>query len=270
MNTKKLLIIKNTKLVSKQIIKNEKINKNVNTKIRNNLIISTPLTLEHIINNYQQPVNQIKGYVINLKKRTDRLERFNNNVKNNLPFLSIETIDAIDGTTLDLKDDSLIKRITEWTLKNLNPKLLRGVVGCCISHLECINKIANGEDNYAIVFEDDCVFKDIKHQNYCNDFLKNLQIPEKFGVIYLNLYIKISTINCNNNYLNKVISGYQTAESYIISKEFAKIVYEENINNLGAFDAHLEISMLKNPNYPFYELKDNYFIQCNRNDSNIR
>ena len=84
------------------------------------------------------------------------------------------------------------------------------------------------------------------------------------------MYIKIRTINCNDNHFNKVISGCQTAESYIISKEFAKIVYEENINNLGAFDAHLEKSMLNNPNYPFYELKDNYFIQCNRNDSNIR
>jgi glycosyl transferase family 25 len=212
----------------------------------------------------------MKGYLINLKKRNDRLERFNSIVTNNLPFISIEVIEALDGTTLDFKDELLVERINNWALKNLNDKLLRGVVGCCISHLECIKRISNGDDNYAIVFEDDCVFKDLNKQNSCNDFLKNLQIPEKFGVIYLNFYVKIPTIKCNNEYLNKVLSGYQTAESYIVSKDFAKIIYNENINNIGAFDAHLEKSMLNNPDYPFYELKNNYFIQYNRRDSNIR
>lgn len=264
MDHKKLLLKKSkyskpnlNKIKPKKIILNTNKNQNPEKSI-------------HIINNYQQQINQMKGYVINLKKRPDRLERFNSNVTNFLPFISFEVIEAVDGLTLDIKDNLLIKRINEWTLKRLNPKLFRGVVGCCISHLECINRIANGEDNYAIVFEDDCVFKDINKQNNSNDFLKNLQIPEKFGVIYLNLYVKIPTINCNNNYLNKVISGYQTAESYIVSKDFAKIIYDENINNIGAFDAHLEISMLNNPDYPFYELKDNCFIQYNRNDSNIR
>ena len=148
------------KLLLKKKIKNNKKNLNQTKTNPNPNQTQTPEKSIHIINNYQQPINQMKGYVINLKKRPDRLERFNSNITNKLPFISFEVIEAIDGNTLDLKDNLLIKRINEWTLKRLHPKLFRGVVGCCISHLECINRIANGEDNYAIVFEDDCVFKD--------------------------------------------------------------------------------------------------------------
>ena len=123
----------------------------------------------------------MKGYLINLKSRPDRLERFENKVKIHLPNISIELVEAIDGSNLDLTDKELIKNVNPWNFKYLSEKTLRGVIGCCLSHLECYKRIYQGDNPYAIIFEDDCAF--IKGmETYSNDIIKNINIPDKFGI----------------------------------------------------------------------------------------
>lgn len=212
----------------------------------------------------------MKGYLINLKKRPDRLNFFNTNVKNFLPDINIELVEAVDGSLLNLNDENLKKNVNPWNYKNLSEKTLRGVIGCCLSHLKCYEKIINDSDNnYAIIFEDDCCF--IKNKELgSNDFLKKLQIPDKFGIIWLNEW----TNTINNNFIDDnyylVDSGAKTTESYIISKEFAKILYDENINNIGAIDAHIGQVYSRHPEYPCFNIKSNLFTQYDRKDSNIR
>jgi len=212
----------------------------------------------------------MKAYLINLKKRPDRLNFFNANVKIFLPDINIELVEAVDGNTLDINDITLKKNVNPWNYKNLREKSLRGVIGCCQSHLICYEKIINDPVNkYAIIFEDDCCF--IKNKEFgSNDFLKNLPIPDKFGIIWLNEWH--NSINKNfiddNYYL--VDSGAKTAEAYIVSKEFAKILYYENINNIGAIDAHIEQVYSRHPEYPCFNIKSNLFIQRDRKDSDIR
>jgi GR25 family glycosyltransferase involved in LPS biosynthesis len=70
-----------------------------------------------------------KSYVINLKKRSDRLKRFKNEVSEHLPDINIEVIEAVDGTLLNLKDDFIKKNVNKWNFINLCEKTLRGVVG---------------------------------------------------------------------------------------------------------------------------------------------
>ena len=82
----------------------------------------------------------IKSYVINLKKRPDRLEFFDNKVKKFLPNVNFELVEAIDGTTLDFNDENFTKNINPWNFKYLNEKMLKGVAGCCLSHLSCYKK----------------------------------------------------------------------------------------------------------------------------------
>jgi GR25 family glycosyltransferase involved in LPS biosynthesis len=212
----------------------------------------------------------MKGYVINLKKRSDRLDRFVNEVAKFLPDINIETVEAVDGSILNPQDKFLLKNVNEWNFKYLPEKQLRGVIGCCMSHLKCLNKIINGPDDYALIFEDDCVFRSDKHKKIANEFIKNMKIPEKFGIIYLNEYAKLSTKECEFSDYKQVLSGLQTAEAYIISKEYAKIVYTNNIKNIGAIDAHMAEMISKFPEYPHYTLNDNLFIQYDRRDSNIR
>lgn len=146
---------------------------------------------------------------------------------------------------------------------------MRGVIGCCLSHLKCYNKIINSNDDYALIFEDDCCF--IKNKELrANDFLKKLPIPEKFGIIWLNEWpIKIDVKFEDDNY-NLVSEGAKTTEAYIISKKFALILYNENINNIGAIDAHISQTYSFHPEYPCFNIKSNLFTQYNRADSNIR
>lgn len=42
----------------------------------------------------------MKGYLINLKKRPDRLDFFNSNVKKFLPDIDVELVEAVVGTSV--------------------------------------------------------------------------------------------------------------------------------------------------------------------------
>jgi glycosyl transferase family 25 len=176
----------------------------------------------------------MKGYLINLEKRTDRLNNFINNVQTFLPDIYIERINAVDGTKLDLKNEDLKKNVNPWNFKNLNEKTLRGVIGCCQSHLNCYKKIIDSDDKYAIIFEDDCVFIKGKEAE-TNTFLKNLPIPKNFGIIWLNDWVNSVDSKLINDYYYLVKGGAKTTEAYIVSKEFAKILYLENCKKFSSF-----------------------------------
>ncbi len=211
----------------------------------------------------------MKGYLINLEKRQDRLKNFIENIETYLQDIQIEKINAVDGSILDLNNVDLKKNINPWNFKNLKEKTLRGVIGCCLSHLNCYKKIIESNDKYAIIFEDDCVFIKNKETN-ANNFLKNLPIPENFGIIWLNDWDNSIDANFINEYYYLVNGGAKTTEAYIVSKEFAKILYDENITNIGAIDAHISQVYSRHPEYPCFNIKSNIFTQLDRRDSNIR
>ena len=213
---------------------------------------------------------KVQGYLINLKTRPDRLERFDKEVRIHLPNINIELIEAIDGSKLDITNEELRKNINPWNFKHLKEKTLRGVIGCCLSHLECYKKIYLGTDPYAIIFEDDCVF--IKGQeSSSNEIITNIKVPEKFGIIWLNKWNSGNKLGLKDeNNLVQITQGFKTMEAYIVSKDFAKILYDENIRNIGAIDAHIGLLIAKYPEYPYYTYSQNIFIQYDRRDSNIR
>ena len=86
----------------------------------------------------------------------------------------------------------------------------------------------------------------------CNDFIQ-----------FINKSVKI----IDKKYYTEYIK-----ELKIITNNFIKDtkLSNENINYIGPIDLHLGESMNKNKTYPFYILKNNYFIQADRTDSNIR
>jgi GR25 family glycosyltransferase involved in LPS biosynthesis len=212
-----------------------------------------------------------KGYVINLKKRPDRLERFQNQIGSYLPDINIDVVEAIDGSLLDLTDSYYKKNVNKWNFDNLSDKTLRGVIGCCLSHLKCYDLISKSDDECSIIFEDDCAFRTEEKKKVAQDVINKLEIQErfgvKFGIIFLNKWDAKPVLRCGK--LNR-IEGSPTAEAYIISKEYAKILYKENINNIGAMDAHMGQLIQKYPEYPSYQLVDELFTQYDRKDTNIQ
>jgi GR25 family glycosyltransferase involved in LPS biosynthesis len=100
-----------------------------------------------------------KKFVINLKRRKDRLENLN------IPF-DFEIFEATDGK-IHFHDE---------------PPKSMGYLGCWDSHRRLLEKIKNDNLELAMIMEDDVVL--------CDDFLKKLEIiffelPEDWDLVYL-------------------------------------------------------------------------------------
>tara|TARA_Y100000389_G_C17470670_1_gene530362 strand:- start:3628 stop:5007 length:1380 start_codon:yes stop_codon:yes gene_type:complete len=179
----------------------------------------------------------IKGFLINLKRRHDRLNIFNEKIINDINT-EIEVVEAIDGRKLNYDDNDFLKRINPWNLVNNKPKSF-GVIGCCLSHLELYKKMSSKETDIYLVFEDDVTWNNIENKNLTN--ILSLNFPDNWGIIYLNN--KYYTKEQNNITLN--IVGFNesisfTTESYLIKGSCAKELFAYNYNNIGAIDAHMQ------------------------------
>jgi len=94
--------------------------------------------------------------VINLERRKDRMNKFNENHK----FLSYERFDAVDGKKLvmnaDIEKMFRIGEIQCGKRFNINHGFNRGEIGCALSHIRLWQELLENEkyDNY-IIIEDD-------------------------------------------------------------------------------------------------------------------
>ena len=127
-------------------------------------------------------------YVINLKRRTDRkqtfLEKWNqiNMDQNDLVFST-----AVDGSMY--KNIQFIKhKLNGFTEKysnnyNDNPRIYCTI----LSHLEVWSQIANGDQEFGIVFEDDINFRPDfkKHWDYMKSRINAISQKDKYDILYL-------------------------------------------------------------------------------------
>jgi len=200
-------------------------------------------------------MNSIKIYLINLKKRVDRL---NDNLLNN-PFKNYEIIYGFDGKNIngELSDEiNLMKKF------NLGP----GEIGCFISHLRIYKKIVENNIGYALILEDDNIF--------CNDFMikfKNIIDDKKssnvkFDILYIGgRFTPNYTMNeCNCTKISSNIVKHnkrtanrmefdRTTSAYIISITLGKYLLDSFENE---FNINLPIDKwilhLLEDKYPIY------------------
>lgn len=213
----------------------------------------------------------MKGYVINLKCREDRLSRFQCTIQRFLPSIVIETVDAIDGSLLDLQHPELLCKIKPHNFPLMTEKTFRGVLGCCLSHLECYRRLLATAEPYAMIFEDDCAFID-GQELFANDILDTLELPEHFGIVWFNYWIGGFTLDHTQTQQNfvPVTKGYKTTESYIISREYAQLIYTEYQHNIFAMDAIFQECIKDHPEFICYTHSTDLFIQHDRNDTDIQ
>ena len=99
-----------------------------------------------------------KAYVLNLEKRPDRLSRFQEFYNQHGPDLPLEVFTAIDGS-----DPAQVLRVPESIIKSvsdINDYNNKPSIKCtAYSHLMIWKKIAEGEEEYSLIFEDDCHFR---------------------------------------------------------------------------------------------------------------
>lgn len=217
-------------------------------------------------------MESINAFVINLDRRTDRYIGVTAMLKNTK--IKLERHSAVDGMKLTL-NDKLKSRVNPWNLDKRNigdERRLRGILGCCLSHLFIYYKISQMKDKYVMVFEDDVVFR---YKNF--NFNKNWEsidrcLPEQFGLVWLNTDYGTKPPLRKYNGQNKCIpcTHDKTTEAYILTPAFAKVLYDAIKNNLGAIDHHMNDVGIKLPGPPqIFELENPIFTQTHA-DSDIQ
>jgi GR25 family glycosyltransferase involved in LPS biosynthesis len=93
-----------------------------------------------------------KSFMINLDRRSDRLEKMNLQIQNNFLPKNIIRISAIDGLKLKINP-----RLRSLCRRN-NFQMRPGVIGCALSHIQLYQKLLEDTevDGY-VIFEDDVI-----------------------------------------------------------------------------------------------------------------
>lgn len=168
-----------------------------------------------MLNNYFDKI-----YLINLKRRNDRLNNFIDlSKKFNFNFELKEAFDGINGIDENFTYGN--KKISYTRNEYYNPlagdsmgipnyhmNYFKGQIGCLISHLEVIKDAKNKNYKSILVFEDDVSFV----ENF-NERLKNLMesVDQNWDMLYLsgsipqflqnhNFYSKVSQIHTTHSY----------------------------------------------------------------------
>jgi len=182
----------------------------------------------------------MKCLLINLDRSSDRLvhcEREFNKVS-----VLFSRVSAVDASDLDEDFIDSIRLHDDW------PKQTVAEFACFISHRKCWEIIANGDQSFGAVFEDDVILSPDSN-NYLKDFS---WIPDGIDVVKLETMKEISLyrrfgFSIANRKLHKIISFQAGAAGYIISKKFAVDILRITENYLPApvdhflFDPRLEV-----------------------------
>jgi len=211
-------------------------------------------------------------FVINLKRRPDRL----NNFKNNCPYpIGTVTKTSFTGQLLSEKPSfgcvnviygfdakQVANEIPEeqFLYKDIIKLVYPGAIGCFISHLRIYNLVV--ENNYpgAVIFEDDA--------NFSPDFDKKLkrlikQLPKDYHIAYIggrftqDFKMKPTSITpvsdniCQHNTTDWYnLDHDRTTHGYIISNLGAKFLLDKFLNTTidkqGAIDFWLMNTFLNN------------------------
>jgi len=181
-------------------------------------------------------INQI--FVINLERRPDRLQEFNDRaIQAGLSLDKITTIKAVDGDTLKgdspssfkLRDDLIIEfNNTPHQLFEGNDFNYRcGVMGCALSHLALYKHISGLPDGRYMIFEDDVHFFDgfIGRWNTIVE-----QIPDDIDFVYLggSCYVGMlrKVYNSVLGYPSLLDRQYQCTFSYCITPKGARTLLD--------------------------------------------
>jgi glycosyl transferase family 25 len=165
---------------------------------------------------------EIKNFVINLKRRPDRLENFK--AKCPLEFTVVPAFDGKNAQNESEAEKNLIKKF-----EYLRP----GEIGCFISHIRIFQKIVNDAIPLALIMEDDAIF--------CEDFLNEYdkvirEIPENTDILYIGGRFypgfqmstgeRISERIVKHLHLNNPHDSDRTAHAYIVSQRLAKFILD--------------------------------------------
>jgi glycosyl transferase family 25 len=208
-----------------------------------------------------------KIYVINLKRRPDRLQKFYDVVP--FPQESINVVYGFDGKNYENESEE-----DKLMYNKLGHSLLPGEKGCFISHIRIFKDIIENNIPFGIVFEDDAIL--------CEDFKSKFELlvnemPTDTQMLYFsgrftpefkmeeNTFTKVTE---NIVAHNKVEWGNRNQDNhdrcthgYIISQSLARkfVGFFENNVDLGLPVDHWMVKMSMNNEISIY---NSYPLLC--------
>lgn len=213
------------------------------------------------LNKIDRMNNIKKTFLINLKRRPDRLKHFYDLFPYKKEYVSL--IEAVDGKLLESTNSRVVDYVNKYyNIRKSEP--YKGAVGCSFSHEKVWREIVNDdileENDLVSVFEDDCFFSE-KFNLVWNIVSNNL--PENTEFVYLggrfNKNYITKKLERNKkwdkvaNFLYKIkdhsLSEDRTTHAYIISKSGARKLLN-SVDDYG-FDIEVDkwmVDKMKNLN----------------------
>jgi glycosyl transferase family 25 len=210
-------------------------------------------------------IKECKKYIINLEKRPDRLAQTLKNL-NNKNYYDIKRFNAFEIKSIDeakkyVTPESMYPIIKKQ--RTAHNQLSIGAVGCFLSHLEIYKMLANSNDDYVLIFEDDTLPSlDIDElQSRLND------APTDWDIFLIGgIYKKKEYYNDNIYDVKRFI----LLHSYLISKKCAKKIIDNALPMNQQIDWWLS-DLATNGKIKIYGLIDSRWKQNPLiNDTNIQ
>lgn len=165
----------------------------------------------------------MKRYIINLDRSEDRLEHIKTTFEQ--AGLDYIRISAVDGRSLPEEEYQRLTQIRNWP-----KKLSHSEVACFLSHLKCLQLIAEGDEPYGIIFEDDVELSP-NVKLFLNDWdwiPKNVDIVKLDTAEIVCVLGRFNVTLPNKYHLAPLITKHYCSGGYIISKECAQRVCRQN------------------------------------------
>jgi len=225
-------------------------------------------------NKYNHITNNInKVFLINLKRRTDRLTFFKNQYNLKIPLTIIH---AVDGQEINLQQLLKNNIINEYVIDIIKkPRKYHyeltheGSIGCYLSHYNIWNTLLTDNILNYLIFEDDSVFTNIT----LNEINYRLSILPKDWDIYLlvNPEYCYEKVEFTKN-LYKVNRFFLTSAYVINTKGIKKIFNTQTIFPIKQqIDSYLsELAIDFNLNIYIHDKKYNYYMQSQKFISDIQ
>ena len=169
-------------------------------------------------------------YVINLKRRSDRLRKF----KKDCEYKNVVVIEAFDGNNIskNIYNKNIYNKIKNH---KFSKDITNSEIGCFVSHMSTWKKIINSNTKYNLIFEDDVIFSE--------NFKKKLEKIDLYKYIDNILYVggrhkpdfkmdKKYSINVTDKLVKHNLKPkfnweqqFRGLFGYLITKRFAEILY---------------------------------------------
>ncbi len=186
------------------------------------------VTNYEFFNNYET-----KFEVIHMSGNNERLENIQSQEKKGQ--IKIDLFEATNGKKLNipkLQEEGFIKkpwdthRYNNAKNKEKKDKIMKGEIGCYMSHLNLLQKIGNSDyDGWTIIFEDDLILKD-NFKDELDKILKNLENNDTVDMVYLG---NTHQHKCNKGIYKDNLCYPDTpygTQAYMVNKRSAQKIYD--------------------------------------------